>query len=176
MGSSKDINHEILSRLIKNARTSDRQMAREIGVSQPTITRRRARLEKEGFLNYKSVPSFRKLGVEIITFTLLVWKRKVHEHDLDRESCNRRLQTFISKQPNIVFASSGQGLGMTRIIITVHKRYSDYVKFMSLIDEQWGTCLERSDSFIVSFKSDKIQKQFSFENIIDYLHTENAEP
>jgi DNA-binding Lrp family transcriptional regulator len=175
MSSSKNLDHGILSGLIKNARTSDRQLARELGVSQPTITRRRARLEKEGFLNYDTVPNFRKLGVELMAFTLLVWKRKVHEHDHDREDCNRRLQAFITTQPNIVFASSGQGLGMTRIIITVHKNYSDYVKFLSVIDEQWGTCLEQDASFIVSFKSDTIQKQFSFKNIIDYLHAENTE-
>ena len=175
MGSSKDINHAILSRLLKNARTSDRQMAREIGVSQPTITRRRAKLEKEGFLNYKIIPSFRKLGVEIMAFILLVWKREAHDKLLEEEDYNRRVQGFISKHPNIVFASSGQGLGMTRMVITVHKSYSDYVKFISSIDEQWGTYLEKYDSFLVSFKSDKIVKHFAFEDIIDYLHAENAE-
>ncbi|MCK4498779.1 AsnC family transcriptional regulator, partial [Candidatus Bathyarchaeota archaeon] len=114
MGSPKDIDHAILSRLMKNARTSDRQMAREIGVSQPTITRRRAKLEKEGFLNYKIIPNFKKLGVEIMAFTLLVWKREAHDKLLEEEDYNRRVQVFISKHPNIVFASSGQGLGMTR--------------------------------------------------------------
>ena len=175
MGSSKDINHEILSKLMKNARISDRQMAREIGVSQPTITRRRAKLEREGILNYRLIPNFKKLGIEIMAFILLVWKREAHDKLLKEEDYNSRIQGFFSKHPNIVFASSGQGLGMTRMAITVHKSYSDYVKFMSSIDEQWGKYLARCDSFIVSFTSDKILKQFAFENIIEYLHTENAE-
>ena len=169
------MDYAILSRLIKNAKTSDRQLARELGVSQPTITRRRARLEREGFLNYNTVPNFKKLGVELMAFMLLVFKRQVHEHDHEKEDCNHRLLTFISKQPNLVFASSGHGLGMTRIMMTVHKNYSDYVKFLGVIDDRWGTCLERNASFIISFKSDTILKQFSFENIIDYLHTESAE-
>jgi DNA-binding Lrp family transcriptional regulator len=169
-----EIDLRIISELTKNAKTSDRTLARTLGVSQPTITRRRARLEREGFLSYKTVPNFWKLGAEIVAFTLIVFKRLVHEHDHEKEDCDHRLMTFLSKQPNIVFASSGQGLGMTRIIASVHKDYSDYVKFISLINEQWGTCLERDSSFIVSLNSDQIQKQFSFEHVIDYLHPENV--
>jgi DNA-binding Lrp family transcriptional regulator len=170
MGNPKDINYAIISRLIKNARTSDRQLAREIGVSQPTITRRRARLEKEGFLTYRTIPNFGKLGLEIMAFTLLVWKREAHQQLLEAEDYDRRVQGFFKKHPNIVFASSGQGLGMTRIVITVHKNYSDYVKFMSSVDDAWGTYLDRYDSFIVSFKSDNILKQLAFENIIEDQH------
>ncbi|UCD95941.1 MAG: winged helix-turn-helix transcriptional regulator [Candidatus Bathyarchaeota archaeon] len=175
MANIKDINYAILSRLTKNARTSDRQLAREIGVSQPTITRRRARLEKEGFLTYKTVPNFKKLGLEIMAFTLVAWKREAHQQLLDAEDYDSRIQGFFKKHPNIVFASSGQGVGMTRIAISVHKNYSDYVKFINSVDETWGTYLDRHDSFIVSFKSDTILKQLAFENIIEYLHTIDAE-
>ena len=111
MASLKDINYAILSRLIKNARTSDRQLAREIGVSQPTITRRRARLEKEGLLNYTTVPNFKKLGLEIMSFIFFTWKREAHEELLADDDYNRRIQSFFEKHPNLVFASSGQGLG-----------------------------------------------------------------
>jgi DNA-binding Lrp family transcriptional regulator len=165
------IDFRIIAELTKNAKTSDRMLARTLGVSQPTITRRRARLERKGFLNYKTVPDFWKLGAEIIAFTLLVFKRQVHEHDHEKEDCDRRLHSFLTKQPNIVFASSGQGLGMTRIIISIHKDYSDHVKFKNMISAQWGTCLERDTSFIVSLTGDQIQKQFSFEHVIDYLHS-----
>jgi len=157
----------ILSALMKNSKISDRKLAKIIGVSQPTITRRRTRLEKEGLLDYRIVPNFEKLGYEILAFTLLVWKREEHMKLTQDEDYMRRVQTFLSEHPNIVFASSGHGLGMTRIVITVHENYSEYVKLMRKIDDEWGVYMEKYDSFIVSLKSDNVLKEFSFEHLID---------
>jgi DNA-binding Lrp family transcriptional regulator len=47
MSTLKDVDLKILSELMKNSKASDRQLAKKIGVSQPTVTRRRARLERE---------------------------------------------------------------------------------------------------------------------------------
>jgi DNA-binding Lrp family transcriptional regulator len=47
-GRIRDIELKILSELMKNARISDRELAKKIGVSQPTVSRIRSRLEKEG--------------------------------------------------------------------------------------------------------------------------------
>jgi DNA-binding Lrp family transcriptional regulator len=49
---------------MKNSRKSDRQLARAIGTSQPTVTRIRSRLEKEGYIKeYTMIPDFGKLGL-----------------------------------------------------------------------------------------------------------------
>ena len=42
----KEIEWKLLSELMKDSRRSDRQLARALGVSQPTITRTRTKLEK----------------------------------------------------------------------------------------------------------------------------------
>ncbi|UCE96610.1 MAG: AsnC family protein [Candidatus Bathyarchaeota archaeon] len=44
----KKIDYMILFKLTKNSKFSDRKLARKFGVSQPTVTRRRAALEKWG--------------------------------------------------------------------------------------------------------------------------------
>ncbi|MGD0160671.1 MAG: Lrp/AsnC family transcriptional regulator [Candidatus Bathyarchaeia archaeon] len=46
----KDLEIRLISELMKNSRRSDRQIAKELGVSQPTVSRTIARLEKEGIL------------------------------------------------------------------------------------------------------------------------------
>lgn len=46
----KDIEVRIISELMKNSRRSDRELAKAIGVSQPTISRTIKRLEKEGYI------------------------------------------------------------------------------------------------------------------------------
>jgi DNA-binding Lrp family transcriptional regulator len=54
---------KILFELIKNARRSDRELAKAIRVSQPTVTRTRTKLEKMGLVKeYTIIPDLRKMG------------------------------------------------------------------------------------------------------------------
>ena len=50
MGRLKDLDKRILFEPMKNTKISDRNLSKKIGVSQPTITRRRTKLEREGKL------------------------------------------------------------------------------------------------------------------------------
>jgi len=61
----KPVDYEILSQLIKNSKISDRKLAGKLGVSQPTVTRKRAKMEKAELIDYTAVPNFAKLGFEI---------------------------------------------------------------------------------------------------------------
>lgn len=60
----KNIDYMILSELIKNSKTSDRKLAKIVGVSQPTVTRRRINLEKEGLLEYTITPNFENACIQ----------------------------------------------------------------------------------------------------------------
>src|SRR3972149_10571178 len=63
---------QLLQELVKNSKRSDRDLAKILGVSQPTLTRMRKRLEREGYiLDYTAIPNVAKLGFEIISFTFL---------------------------------------------------------------------------------------------------------
>jgi DNA-binding Lrp family transcriptional regulator len=62
----KPLDYKLLSELIKNSRRSDRELAKAIGVSQPTITRRRALIEKELIDGYTAIPKWEKLGYELL--------------------------------------------------------------------------------------------------------------
>lgn len=54
----RDIDFKVLSELMKNAKMSDRQLAKKIGSSQPTITRRRMFLEREAIDGYTAIPQW----------------------------------------------------------------------------------------------------------------------
>jgi DNA-binding Lrp family transcriptional regulator len=41
---------KLIAELMKNSKQSDRELAKKLGVSQPTVTRTRTRLEKEGYI------------------------------------------------------------------------------------------------------------------------------
>jgi DNA-binding Lrp family transcriptional regulator len=46
----KDVELKLISELMKNSRKSDRELAKKIGVSQPTVTRTRTKLQKRDIL------------------------------------------------------------------------------------------------------------------------------
>jgi len=165
----KDIDQKILSALLKNAKTSDRRLAKKVGVSQPTITRRRARLEKEGKLSYRLIPELKELGFEIMTFIFLFWETKYYE-GTKREEFLKRVKEFFSKNPEIVFASSGQGLEMTRMAITVHRSYSDYVAFRRRFESKWSKYYGRMATFTISLESDQVIQHLTFEQLFSNLH------
>ena len=78
----KKIEWKLISELMKNSKNSDRELAKRIGVSQPTITRARSRLEKEGYIKeYTMIPDFGKLGFELMSINLAKMRKEPTEEE-----------------------------------------------------------------------------------------------
>jgi DNA-binding Lrp family transcriptional regulator len=165
----KEFELKLISELMKNSRRSDRDLAKAIGSSQPTVTRNRHRLEQQGIIKqYTMMPDLSKLGIEILAFTYAKWSPqalKIHPKKERIEKVNK----FISKHPNVFFGSSGRGLGMERMMISVHKNYADYDDFMKQLESEWAGLLERQDSFIISLKTDIVLTSSLFRNLMEYI-------
>jgi DNA-binding Lrp family transcriptional regulator len=149
---------------MKNSRLSDRQLAKNLGVSQPTVTRRRTMLEKERLVEYTAVPDLRKLGFEILAFNFANWKQEAISEEKIRET-----KAFISKHPSVMFVSTGRGLGADRVSVSAHRNYADYHRYMQELREYWGANIERVDSFIVSLQNDNILRNLSFKYLAEIL-------
>lgn len=67
----RPLDSKILLELMKNARISDRKLAKILDVSQATISRRRAFLERELIDGYTTIPKWDKLGYAILAVTLV---------------------------------------------------------------------------------------------------------
>lgn len=81
----KDIERKLVSELMKNCRRSDRQLAKVVGVSQPTVTRTLHKLEKEGIIKeYTIVPDFRKLGYTLLAVTFVKLKRHLSQDQIEK--------------------------------------------------------------------------------------------
>ena len=72
----KPIDYKILFELMKDSHRSDRQLAKALGVSQPTVTRRRAMLEENFIEGYTVIPKFGQIGFDIAAITFLKSKLK----------------------------------------------------------------------------------------------------
>lgn len=172
MRSLKAIDYEIISELVKNSRLSDRQLAKKLGTSQPTVTRRRTELEKEKLLDYTAVPDLTKLGFEILAFTFGKWN-----FTECRDTRVDEMKKWIDSQSGVVFYSTGLGMGSDGMGMSVHKDYADYSRAMQDFKNKFGDCYEVFSSFIVSLKNDNMLRSFSFKSLIKLLKDrENLNP
>ena len=162
----KDVELRLISELIKSSRRSDRELAKALGVSQPTVSRMRVRLEKEGLLEYTAIPDLAKLGLEILAVS--IGKR---DYPRPPEIALQEAKDFAKKHPNIIFASAGMGIRSDWIAISVHKDYSDYAKLRrELSSEVEGFVI--TDAFLISLTGKDVLRPLSFRYIVDYLKKE----
>jgi len=147
----------LLIELLRNSKESDRSLAKKLGVSQPTITRTRGKIEREGIVrSYTIIPDWRKLGFEIFALTFTKMDPKIIS-----EEFLGKVKKYASAFPNAFFASTGEGLGMTGVIMSLHKDYRDYAQKLALFRRDWGPFMENIQSFIMVVGEGEI-KEFSF--------------
>lgn len=159
----KNIELRLISELVKNSRRSDRELAKALGISQPTVSRTRVRLEKQGLVDYSTVPDLAKLGFEIISVTL--GKR---DYNKQPEVNVQKAKDFVKRYPNIIFTASGSGLGNDRILISIHRNYSDYSKFIQKMKTEWTGWAEL-DSFLISLTGNGVVQPLSLKHFADHL-------
>jgi len=157
-----NISVKILQQLLKNSKKSDRELAKAIGISQATFTRRRKQLERKIIREYTIMPDLYELGFEILAFTFVRLKEA-------REGLLEKVRPAMAKSPFIIFASGGEGLGMQGVIVSVHKDYTSYSNFLTRLRTQATSVLLDVQSFLVSLKGDLEAKPFSLKPIADIL-------
>jgi DNA-binding Lrp family transcriptional regulator len=156
----KDMKNKLIVELLRNSKASDRTLAKKLGVSQPTITRTRTSLEREKLIrSYTIMPDWRKLGFDIIALTFVKMDPKVMSAELIG-----KVRDYANKFSNSFFASTGEGLGMTGVIMSLHKDYRDYSQKLALFRRDWGQYMEDIQSFIMVTDEGTI-KEFSFKYI-----------
>jgi len=151
---------------VKNSKRSDRDLAKLLGVSQPTLTRMRRRLERDNYiLDYTAIPNMTKLGFEIIAFTFFNIDRfDPKTGDLDTV-VGERAHKWVANNSKVIFAAGGEGLhGKNCMMVTVHRDFTEYTDFVSDLRSQWAHKIKDMESFLVSLKA-RIPKPFSFRNM-----------
>jgi len=152
----KEVELRLVSELMKNSRRSDRDLAKAIGVSQPTVTRIRTRLEKEGCLKeYTVIPDFNKLGYEIMAFTFIKFSRMLTPEEVD--NAKKAAREFSQDRPlEIVMIERGMGLDCHGVYVSFHKNYSSYIDFKEWLRKRLSLSISDTQSFIISL-ADKVR-------------------
>ena len=155
---------KLLFEFVKNCKRSDREIAKIVGVSQPTITRKRTKLVETGLIRqFTAVPSLDKIGFEIAALTFTTIKASTSENP---KSLREKERDWAEKHDEIVFASAGFGMGMNGVTVSVHKNYTDYQKFLTELRTYWAEHIVSIQSFILSLQNrETLTKDFSLASL-----------
>jgi DNA-binding Lrp family transcriptional regulator len=148
----KEIERKLLSELLKNSRRSDRELAKAIGVSQPTTTRLRTKLEKEGYIKeYTIIPNFSKIGYTIMALNFIKLDPKISDDDI--EGFRTAHPHTIGKDPRgVVLIHRGIGLGYDSVIVSFHQNYASYDSYRNYVKNNMGASITEMNSFLISIE------------------------
>ena len=155
----------LLLELLKNSNRSDRELAKVLGVSQPTVSRIKKQLVTEGTVKeFSVIPDFAKMGYSIMAISCAKVK------NIMARDANEKATSWLNKQPNIIFASRAQGLGMNTVAITLHKSYAEYTKFTNKLESEFADRLEHYDTMLIDLTA-PIIKPFSLKYLAQQQET-----
>lgn len=165
----------ILIELMKGCRRSDRELAKVLNVSQPTVSRLRRKLEKEGYIKeYAAIPDFSKLGYEIMGVTLI----KTSEPSTRERSGGVRQAVVKVEQEGpraSLMAVNGEGFQKNRLFITLYEDYSAYSEAMQLTKQSPHIEVKSLESFLVSLKDKDSYRLLTMSAIANDLMTRQDE-
>jgi DNA-binding Lrp family transcriptional regulator len=166
----KEMSWKVLSQLLKNSRISDRELARNVGISQPTASRTRNKLEKEGYIReYTLLPNFEKIGYQLMAVTLA--KAKVTLTPEAQEKARKLILT----NPEVIFVASAEGMGKNGIMLSLHRSYTDYVRFMTNLRLESNHLMDEVETMLVDLGSASTLKPPSISNLaLDAPSDDNA--
>jgi DNA-binding Lrp family transcriptional regulator len=164
----KTVELRLISELMKNSRRSDRELAKALGVSQPTISRMIKKLEKEGYIKeYTMIPDFSKLGYQIMGITSLNVKEKppvgfkeIRKTTLEAEKSNPHAGLTIV---------NGIGNKKNRLFIDFYENYSAYAKVIKTLKKFPFINIESLDSFLVDLNDETNLRVLSTAVIAQHL-------
>jgi DNA-binding Lrp family transcriptional regulator len=162
----KPEDYKVLFELVKNARISDRKLAKIVGLSQPTITRKRAFFEKELLDGYTAIPRWEKLGYEIFAITLFKIKPEVASKE-QYSGVRKRGMEYLKNQPNIIMAGACRGMAMDSFSLSFHKSYSDYDEWFRKLRLELADLLADAQSALVNLRGEELLKPLHLKGLAE---------
>ncbi len=164
----KDIDLKILAELMSNSKISDRKLARTIGVSQPTVTRRRVNLEREVIDAYTAIPKWSKLGFELMALTFIKGRDRLIKPE-EVEKSVRVSEAWFSREANVVFAASGSGIGWQGVIISYHKDFSTLASLERRMRVELSEYIGDTATFTIDLNPGIIVKRFNLKYLSEVM-------
>jgi DNA-binding Lrp family transcriptional regulator len=167
----KEIERKMLSELIRNSRRSDRELAKAIGTSQPTATRVRTKLEKEGYIKeYTAIPNFSKIGYTILALNFIKLDLKLTRTREELEAFRKTHYDAMNETPNaIMLIKRGMGLGYSAVVVSLHQSYAACDQFRDTLKDSMSANITGMDTFLVNLEEERSTMPFSFGMLANHI-------
>lgn len=165
----KDVELKLIAELIKNSRRSDRELAKQLHVSQPTVTRIRTKIEKEGIIRaYTIIPDFARLGYQIASVSFAKLKEIPSRKTF--EDVGRQTRELEKKNPSPTICSMrGIGCSADYVSVAFHKTYSEYAQYMRYLRKFPHVKVDEIESFVIDLSDEGHFRYLTFSVLADYL-------
>jgi DNA-binding Lrp family transcriptional regulator len=167
----KEAELKLVVELMKNSRRSDRELAKATGLSQPTVSRLRMKLEKGGYIKeYTMIPDFEKLGYEILAITFVKLGKNLEPEQIDE--ARRIAKEDLEKTPfAVVMLERGLGLKYDGVIVAFYEDYVAYSKHMDILKQYSFLETSEIESFLISLKDTVRYRPLTFKALAEHLLT-----
>jgi len=166
--SMKEIELRLVAELLKDSHRSDRELAKALGVSQPTVGRLTGRLRKMGVIReYTIIPDFNKLGYHICALTFADFATPS-----DMEAMRKLIQEYgkrLSEIPQAVMIERGLGENANGVVISLHKDYSDYTNFQKWMNQFILQSKFKLHSFLIDLDDQIHYRYLTFSTLAKHL-------
>jgi len=152
---------KLLSEFLKDSKRSDRELSKILKTSQPTVSRMRQALVNEGLIKeFTIVPDFTELGFQIMAISAF--------RTAESKAIAEKAVEWTMSKPNVVFAARTEGMGKNGVMISLHKDYGDYVRFIREVKSEGEDIIRDHDSLLISLE-ELIIKPFSLRYLAELI-------
>ena len=171
----KDLELRLLSELMKDSHRSDRQLAKVLGVSQPTVTRAMRKLKEGGYVKeYTIIPDFDKLGYQLMGITFVKQKDNLTQNEWSE--VHKKTRELEKENPHAaIIAVNGIGLNKDIAFVTFYKDYSAYVRGMEIVKQVPYADLGQVETFLVNLKNPDHYRLLSMAALANHILTLRSE-
>ena len=159
----------LLAEYLKDSNRSDGQVAKVLGVSQPTVSKMKNELLEEGLVSqFSAIPDLAKVGYEIMAFSFIKFNvEQVSQFDKTGPmKMEERAKEWASGDSRILFDARAEGMGIDAINISFHKDYASYQRFLADNKKKWGNMLADVQYVLVDLVGGVV-KPFSFKYLAE---------
>ncbi len=169
----REIELRLISELIKDSRRSDRQLAKALNVSQPTVSRTIAKLEKEGMIKeYTIVPDFTRLGYTLLAITFVKLKESLTS-DRTEKARDAARKSPGDDHTEVIMLERGIGFNSNGVFLSFHEDYSSYSEFMNWLKQFGFLETSRVESFLVNLHDEIRYRPLTFATLAKHFLTLN---
>jgi len=165
-----EIEWKLLSELLVDSRKSDRELAKRLGVSQPTVSRLRHKLEREDYIRgYTIMPNFQKLGYAIAAVTFVRYKSNLSAKQA--EEMRKRAEERFKDQSfamNVIMFERGLGFGYTGILVSLHEDYSSFAEFLQIV-RQYPVLDPDFQTFLIDLNDSVHYRSLTFATLAQHI-------